>query len=133
MGGARKGCADLRIARKDRPVVKSTKKKPAKKKAAAKAKPAGIDEKALNKGQLRKLGTLRKSLGNKIADKAFAEWLKAGATAPAEKVDKNAQLIADALGELVNAGKLRIPRGGYLVTRGRKRVIVSGSGVDIGG
>ncbi len=103
-------------------MARATKKKAAKKNAVpAKAKPAGIDEKSLSKGQVRKLGTLRKSLGDKIAERAFAEWLKAGASAPAEKVDKNAELIADALGELVNTGNLRIPRGGYLVTRGRRR------------
>ncbi len=85
-----------------------------------------INEKSLNKGQVRKLNTLRKSLGKEIGEKAFAAWLEQAASAPAApRVDKNAQLIADALGELVNASKLRIPRGGYLVLRGRKRVIVS--------
>ena len=32
-------------------------------------------ERDLTKGQLRKLTALRKSLGEEIADKAFAEWL----------------------------------------------------------
>ena len=35
-----------------------------------------INEKSLSKGQLRKLNALRKSLGDKIADTAFAQWLK---------------------------------------------------------
>ena len=39
--------------------------------------------------------------------------------------DKNAELIADALGQLVESSGLRIPRGGYVVTRGRGRVIVT--------
>ena len=38
--------------------------------------------------------------------------------------DKNAELIADVLVDQINQGKLRIPRGGYLVRRGRGRVIV---------
>ena len=36
-----------------------------------------IDEKALTKGQLRKLNALRKSVGDKIGDAAFSIWLKA--------------------------------------------------------
>ena len=36
-----------------------------------------INEKTLTKGQLRKLNALRKSLGTKIADRAFTHWLKA--------------------------------------------------------
>ena len=85
-----------------------------------------INEKSLSKGQLRKLNALRKSLGNKIGERAFAAWLVQAANAPAApQIDKNAQLIADTLGQLVNAKKLRIPRGGYLVSRGRKRVIVT--------
>ena len=35
-----------------------------------------INEKSLTKGQLRKLSVLRKSLGGKIADQAFAQWVK---------------------------------------------------------
>jgi len=38
--------------------------------------------------------------------------------------DKNAALIADALQPLIEKNKLRIPRGGHLVRRGRGRVIV---------
>jgi hypothetical protein len=33
-------------------------------------------------------------------------------------------VIAETLGRLVKARKLSVPRGGYLVTRGRGRVIV---------
>ncbi len=111
------------------PMARKAKSKPrAKKTVAAKpSNPSGIDESALNKGQVRKLTVLRKSLGNKIADKAFADWLKSSAVrggAQAGQVDKNAQLIAETLSPFAQAGKLRIPRGGYLVSRGRKRVIV---------
>ena len=83
-----------------------------------------IVESKLNKGHLRKLTALRKSLGNEIADKAFAEWL---AEQPTEKPipgDRNAKLIVKTLEPLVLGNKLKIPRGGYLVRRGRGRVIV---------
>lgn len=86
----------------------------------------GIDEAALNKGHMRKLTALRKSLGPEIADRAFGQWLKKqGKAGTAAVRDKNAEMIADALGELVKSGGLRIPRGGgYTVIRGRGRVIV---------
>lgn len=81
-----------------------------------------IDETALTKGQLRKLNALRKSLGPSIADEAFAKWL--GQAADTSDTDQNAEVIADALWALIQEGKLTIRRGGYLVRRGRKRVIV---------
>ena len=83
-----------------------------------------IDEKNLNKGHLRKLTALRKSLGDEIADKAFAEWYSQRDTGKSEPEDKNAKLIAETLGPLVMGKKLKIPSGGYLVRRGRGRVIV---------
>ncbi len=92
---------------------------------APKATPA-IDESALTKGEVRKLNALRKSLGDTIADKAFAQWLRQKASTKAGvPVDQNAELIATILLPLAKARKLRIGRGGYLVKRGRGRVIVS--------
>lgn len=84
-----------------------------------------FDEKKLTKDQLRKLNAVRKSFGQKIADKAFAEWLT---EQPKEKVileDRNVKLIVEVLEPLVMGNKLKIPRGGYLVTRGRGRIVVS--------
>ena len=83
-----------------------------------------VDEKKLNKGHLRKLTALRKSLGKEIADKAFAAWLEQQPTETAKPKDKNAKLILETLEPLVLGNKLKIPRGGYLVRRGRGRVIV---------
>ena len=83
-----------------------------------------INEGALNKGQLRKLNALRKSIGEEIAHKAFAQWLNSRTTDVGVEADKNAELIADLLVDQINQGKLNIPRGGYLVRRGRGRVIV---------
>ena len=95
----------------------------ARRKAPSKSKLA-ISEGELTKGQLRKLNALRKSIGEEIAHKAFAEWFTSQTTDVGEEADRNAELIAEILIEQINQGKLRIPRGGYLVRRGRGRVIV---------
>ncbi len=84
-----------------------------------------FDEKQLTKGQLRKLNAVRKSFGQEIADKAFAEWLAEQPKEKAESEDKHAKMIVDTLEPLVLGNKLKIPRGGYLVRRGRGRIVVS--------
>ena len=81
-----------------------------------------LDESTLTKGQLRKLTALRKSVGPDIGERAFTEWL--ASQGRAEKADKNLETIVDALWPLVQQGRLTIRRGGYLVTRGRGRIIV---------
>ncbi|MDE2807335.1 MAG: hypothetical protein OXN90_02865 [Gemmatimonadota bacterium] len=83
----------------------------------------GIDESGLTKGQLRKLGALRKSVGDEIAERAFSEWL-AKQRAASGNADDNAATIVDTLWPLVQQGTLAIPRGGYLIRRGRGRIIV---------
>ena len=83
----------------------------------------GIDEGGLTKGQLRKLRALRKSVGEEIAERAFAEWL-ATQQAASGKADGNAATIVETLWPLVEQGTLAIPRGGYLIRRGRGRIIV---------
>lgn len=84
---------------------------------------AGFDEKSLSKGQLRKLVALRKSIGVEVADRAFAEWL-AKEPMGGDGVDKGAEMIAEAVMGLVREKNLQFPRGGYIVRRGRGRVIV---------
>ena len=86
-----------------------------------------IDESTLTKGQLRKLNALRKSVGNEIGEKAFAEWL-ASRKGDEGKTDPNPGVIADALWPMVEQGTLAIPRGGYLLRRGRGRIIVEPAG-----
>ena len=81
-----------------------------------------IDEAALTKGQLRKLNALRKSVGPAIADDAFSRWLEQAVEAP--KTDVNAEIISNALWGMIQEGRLSIRRGGYVVRRGRGRVIV---------
>ena len=83
-----------------------------------------IDESSLNKGQLRKLNTVRKSFGPEIADNAFAQWLAEAPAELSEPEDANAKKIQAAIEPLVLSNKIKIPRGGYLVRRGRGRVIV---------
>ena len=83
---------------------------------------SAIDEAALTKGQRRKLNALRKSIGDEIGDSAFVEWLSSQRAGAAQ--DGNAKLIADTLWPLVQQGILAIPRGGYLLKRGRRRIIV---------
>ena len=92
---------------------------------ARRKKSAAVDEKSLSKGQIRKLNALRKSLGDDIAERAFAEWMESGVDGTdGGQRDRNAQTITDALHPLIEAGDLRIPRGGYILRRGRGRVIV---------
>ncbi len=84
-----------------------------------------FDEKKLTKGQLRKLTALRKSLGDDIANRAFGQWLKAQEKSTAGAVDKGAELIEEAVAAMIKRKKISIPRGGYLLTRGRNRVFVT--------
>ena len=89
----------------------------------AKAKSA-TSEKALTKGEVRKLTALRKSLGDEIADKAFSAWYEQRDTGgSAAKADPNISIIEAALAP--HLGKMSFPRGGgYTVKRGRGRVVV---------
>lgn len=83
-----------------------------------------VDESALTKMQIRKLNALRKSVGDDIGKKAFSEWLASQPAESSQQVDKNATRIAEALHSLIQSKKLTIPRGGYILRRGRGRVIV---------
>ena len=85
-----------------------------------------IDESALSKGRLRKLNALRRSLGQTIADEAFAKWLDETAEAP--ETDENAEVIANTLYDMIQEGRVSIRRGGYVVRRGRGRVIIEPAG-----
>ncbi len=88
-----------------------------------------IDEANLTKMDVRKLNALKKSVGDDIGEKAFAEWLK-NRPAPSASVapDKTAEAIAGAVMGLIEAGTIKgLPRGGYNVRRGRGRVVVTAS------
>ena len=86
-----------------------------------------IDESTLTKMQLRKLNALRHSVGDEIGDRAFLDWLSSQTTAARATPDENAALIVDTLWPLIQQGTLAIPRCGYLLRRGRGRIIVEPS------
>ena len=81
-----------------------------------------IDESTLTKGQLRKLTALKNSVGDEIGERAFAEWQ--ALQGAEQEPDGNAAMIVDTLWPMVREGALAIPRGGYLIRRGRGRIIV---------
>ena len=81
-----------------------------------------IDESTLTKGQHHKLGALRKSVGDEVGTRAFAEWL--ALQGAGQEPDGNAAMIVDTLWPMVQEGALAIPRSGYLIRRGRGRIIV---------
>ena len=85
-----------------------------------------IDESTLTKMGLRKLDASRKSVGDGIGEKAFMAWQRSRpASGKAAPVDKTAEAIGDAIMKLIEGGKIKgIPRGGYVVKRGRGRVVV---------
>ena len=82
-----------------------------------------IDESTLTKGQRRKLDALRKSVGDEIGERAFATWLATQPQPVEIEEDHDAVLIVDTLWPLIREGTLAIPRGGYLLRRGRHRLI----------
>ncbi len=85
-------------------------------------KKKSVDEKALSKGEIRKLNALRKSIGDQLAEEAFSKWLAQSDKGEATS-DPNVEMLESALTPLL--GKLRIPRGSaYAVRRGRGRIIV---------
>ncbi len=87
-------------------------------------------QKELTKGQVRKLNALRKSVGEDIGTKAFNQWLKTQKKDEEENLDKTAEAIAGDLVALIKEKNLAIPRGGYLLKRGRGRVIVTRAAAD---
>ena len=62
---------------------------------------------------------------NRSATRSVSARLPNGSRrGPAAKADTDAELIVDTLWPLVQQGVLAIPRGGYLLRRGRGRIIV---------
>ena len=81
-----------------------------------------VDEAELTKGEVRKLAALRNSLGQEIADEAFAKW-KARQERADPTRDPNVQTMEEALNPLVD--RLHFRTGvHYTIRRGRGRVIV---------
>jgi len=79
-----------------------------------------VDEKALNKGQIRKLNALRKSVGDDLAEDVFSKWMKQQDSGkPVEKVDPVAEKLAVALAGLEKDSGFRLGNQGYTVRRAR--------------
>ncbi len=86
---------------------------------------SGIVQTELTKGQIRKLNALRKSVGPTIGERAFAQWLEGVNAERGTAGDKTSAQIAEAIEAALGRKGLSIPRGGYLITRGRGRVVVT--------
>ena len=79
-----------------------------------------IDEKPLTKGQKRKLNALRKSIGDKLGNEAFAKWIKEQAKkAPVKKTDPVADKLSKAFAPLRNDKSIKLGNRGYSVRRAR--------------
>ena len=90
-------------------------------KASKAAKKPTVPRMKLTKGQIRKRNALRKSLGNKIADQAFAKWIKFEAKAAVKKAPKKdavAEKIAAAL-KPVAGKKINFGTYGYTIRRAK--------------
>ena len=78
-----------------------------------------INEETLNKGQIRKLNALRKSLGNEIADNAFTKWMKTQTKENSVQIDPVAVKIEEALSSLVHDKAFRLGNKGYVIKRSK--------------
>ena len=76
-----------------------------------------IDESTLTKGQLRKLGALRRYVGDELGEEAFGKWM--AQQAEAASVDPVAEKIEAALAGLAGDRKFRLGNYGYTVRRAR--------------
>ena len=77
-----------------------------------------INETKLTKGQIRKLNSLRKSVGNELGEDVFNKWL-AHQSAVKPKFDPIAEKISAALAGLESDSKFRLGNYGYTVRRAR--------------
>ena len=81
-----------------------------------------IDEKALTKGEVRKLNALRKSIGDELANEAFSKWLKQKTSAKSvSHVDPVAEKIAEAVKPLAKDKSINLGLYGYSIKRARGR------------
>ena len=75
-----------------------------------------IDESALTKGQLRKLGALRRYVGDELGEEVFGKWM---AQQAAVRVDPVAQKIEQALAGFAGDRQFNLGNYGYTVRRAR--------------
>ena len=78
-----------------------------------------IDESTLTKGQIRKLNALRNSVGDDIAEDAFAKWMKSQSQTPKEVSDPVADALVAALDQFKDEKTFRLGAKGYVVRRAK--------------
>jgi hypothetical protein len=78
-----------------------------------------IDHSTLTKGQVRKLNSLRKSIGDDIADAAFGKWIKSQSKTPKEVRDPVADALVAALSNLTSDKSFKLGNKGYVVRRAK--------------
>ena len=78
-----------------------------------------IDHSTLNKGQVRKLNALRKSVGDDIAEDAFAKWIKTQSQTPKDVRDPVADALVAALDQFKDDKTFRLGARGYVVRRAK--------------
>lgn len=76
-----------------------------------------IDESKLTKGQLRKLGALRRYVGDELGEEAFGKWM--AQQAAVVKVDPVPRKIEEALAGFAGDKSFRLGNYGYTVRRAR--------------
>ena len=78
-----------------------------------------IDHSALTKGQVRKLNALRKSVGDDIAEDAFAKWMTAQTKTPKDVRDPVADALVAVLDQFKDDKIFRLGTKGYVVKRSK--------------
>jgi hypothetical protein len=78
-----------------------------------------IDHATLTKGQVRKLNSLRKSVGDDIAEDAFGKWMKSQSKTPKDVRDPVADALVVAISNLTSDKTFRLGSKGYVVRRAK--------------
>ena len=78
-----------------------------------------IDQSTLNKGQIRKLNALRKSVGDEIGEDAFTKWLSTQSKTTKEIRDRVADALVAALSDLQKDKRFKLGAKGYVVRRAK--------------
>jgi hypothetical protein len=74
----------------------------------------------LTKGQIRKRNALKKSIGDKLGEDAFAKWLKQQEKAiPKVKSDPVAEKIFNAVQSFEKDKRIKLGNKGYVIKRAR--------------
>ena len=78
-----------------------------------------IDHSTLNKGQVRKLNALRKSVGDDIAEDAFSKWMQSQTKTPKDTRDPVADALVAALDQFKDDKTFNLGTKGYVVKRSK--------------